>query len=621
MILTLAAFMICAGSIFARDVEISASVNRSTVAPGEEFTYTVTVGSDSGGSLPKPILPSFEEFDDYYGPSTSQSVRFVNGRMSRKLSYTMTLSTMKPGEYTIDPSTITVNGQTWKSDPVTITVTSPGKTATSSGSKPQNAPAPRASVDGLEEYLEGNLFLKTELEKSDPYVGEPLVVSYTLYARKGLPLTSWGFEEPQPQYKNFIKEELYTAERLSFREVKLDGETFNAALVKKMVLVPAKTGKTIIDPVKLKFGIRVKRSRSNRRHPFFNDPFFGDSFFDPFNRNTAAVSVMSSVRELDVKPLPTPKPENFSGTVGNYRMNAKVDRTEISMDELLTLSVRMQGQGAVEGIMQPELPQLEGFDLYETESSVDKNVSADQIGGSKIFDFVLRPTRTGDLEIPSIVTSIFNPVIGEYDTLKTDPVRVTVEKGVAREPVLMGEGVTRKGKDIVEINADINYIKRGAQIEDRQSPLIKKAWFLGLQMLPLLFVLGCYLIMRRRLALESDLGLARRIRAGGAASKRLKAASRAFSAGKDDEFYSELALAVRGFFGDKLNREAHGLTIEELEGLLGEKEIPEQDIRKVTELLENADAARYSPASHSQEEKKKRLEEARSIIREFDKRI
>ena len=121
--------------------------------------------------------------------------------------------------------------------------------------------------------------------------------------------------------------------------------------------------------------------------------------------------------------------------------------------------------------------------------------------------------------------------------------------------------------------------------------------------------------------MESNRGLARRIRAKGVAGKRLKAAERLLSENDPDAFYAELASAFRGFFGDKLNREAPGLTIEALDRLLEEKGFTKEERGGVERLLETADAARYAPASHSREDMQTHFNEAVRIIQNLGKRL
>ena len=188
--------------------------------------------------------------------------------------------------------------------------------------------------------------------------------------------------------------------------------------------------------------------------------------------------------------------------------------------------------------------------------------------------------------------------------------------------IIAGPARASLGESVVEINADINYIKREADLSRiRTKPLIRKGWFLGLQALPFLFLAGAYSVRRRREALEADTGLAKRLRARGLAGRRLKTASRALSQEEDDAFYTELASALRGFFGDKLNREAHGLTIEELSDILEKKGLEGEKIQAVCDLLETADAARYAPSSHAKEVMQKHYNQASDIIQDFSKKL
>jgi hypothetical protein len=608
-----------------QDINFTASVDRTTMSPGEEFAYTIRISSDSVKGLPEPKFPSFADFEILSGPNTSQSFQFINGSMSREIVYTTILRSKRTGEFTIEPALIRAGNKEMKSESIKINVTQTPSQNLPSPLKDENIPSPSTSNEDLKKQLEGNLFFRTEISNKTPYVGEPVVLSYTLYALKGLPLSSVSPTDQVPQYGSFLKEDLYTAQRLSFREVKIDDKIYQAALIKQIILVPTKSGKTTPDPLSLQIVIRAPRQQTrSSRHPFFDDPFFNDSFPDPFGRDMERVLVQSPLTEMDVQPLPAPRPEDFTGTVGDYTISSSVDRRKATMDDLITLSLSLNGTGAVEGVLEPRLPALDGFELYETKAKADKKIVANTLGGSKTFDYVLRPQKSGDLEIPGISYAIFDPKKKSYVNLKTDPIRIAIDAGTARAPLIISgpSPASSSEGELVEINADINYIKRDLRtLHMRRSPLLEAGWFLGLQALPILFVLGSFYFMRRRYVLESDVGLARRLRARGVAGRRLKAASIALSRNNSDAFYTELASALRGYFGDKLNREPHGLTIEELSIMLKDRGIEDEWIKNICDLLETADAVRYTPVSHTPEEMRNHYDQASKIIQEFSKKL
>lgn len=613
------ALFICLTPVFPQDLQISASVDHTNVPPVQEFTYTLRISSDSMKGLPSPQLPSFNDFEVLSGPNTSQSFQYINGAMSRELIYTVILRCLKPGEYTIAPAVVKLGGKEIKSQAIKIVVAQGSSQNIPSSLKGENIPAPSASDANLGKYLEGKIFFRTEVDNKTPYVGQPIVASYTLYILKGLPVSSVNLNEPLPQFKEFLKEDLYSAQHLSFKDVKIEDKIYQTALIKQIILSPTKTGKIILDPMTLIASVRLQRQQSSRsRRSLFDDPFF-----DPFGRNAERVLVPSSVLELDVQPLPTPKPDDFTGTVGDYTLSADVDRNKATMDDLITLFLKLAGKGEVDAALEPKIPPLEGFEVYETKARSEKKITGSVPGGTKTFEYVLRPQKSGDLQIPSIPYSIFNPEKKEYVHLKTDPIQIPVSPGTAKTPLIIsGPAQSGSTSEVVEINADINYIKRGAYLSHtRIVPLIASGWFLGIQSLPVLFVLFCYLLNKRREALESNRGLARRIRAKGVAGKRLKAAARILSANDPDAFYAELASAIRGFFGDKLDREAPGLTIEALDRLLEEKDVAKEDRERIERLLETADAARYAPASHSREDMQSHYDEAVSIIQDLGKRL
>ncbi len=607
----------------AADVNISASVDRSTVAPGEEFAFTIRLsGTQQLGNISDPEFPDLDPFEALYGPNRASSIQIINGQMSSTLTFTLGLRGLKEGTFTIPSVVLRLGNKEYKSNPVNVTVTRSAVGNAPASLKEEGIPAPSTDDPDLKKALAGNLFLRIELDNTEPFVGEPVVASYSLYVKEGVPLVNWNPNLPQPAFREFLKEEIFSANRLSFRQIKVGEDLFNVALVRRLILIPTKTGKVVVEPLNLEVGVRVQ-SRRSRASPFgdpFDDPFFGD----PFGRNTRSVRLASPVVEIDVKPAPTPRPEDYNGTVGQYTLTASMDRLLATTDDLLTLSLTLEGEGAIEGAMEPKLPPLEDFEVYETKARTEKKVTEDRIGGKKIFDFVLRPLKPGKKTIPVVTYSIFNPLQKDYVRLETQPIAVDIASGTAHAPLATtgASEATKNGNGVVELNADIHYIRRDAALErTRAVPLALTGAFWALPGVPLLLLLGAFVFRYRRDAIASDQGLARRLRARGQAARRLRAAAKALACQDVAAFYTELATGVRGFLGDKLNREGRGLTAEEMTLLLEEKGVPGAGIQRVRALLDMADAARYAPSSPDKSRMERDYEEARAIIEEFNKSL
>src|SRR5205085_7008916 len=130
-----------------------------------------------------------------------------------------------------------------------------------------------------------------------------------------------------------------------------------------------------------------------------DDPF-GDFFSDPIFGGGIAMQIAAPAVKLQVKPLPPGAPADFSGTVGNYRLETSTEPAgPISEDDLLTYKIKLEGRGAVEQAITPQLI-LNDFEIVGQTPRTEKDNKPDQLGGTKTFEFVLRPKHAGRLSIP-----------------------------------------------------------------------------------------------------------------------------------------------------------------------------------------------------------------------------
>ena len=106
--------------VYANNIEMYSSVNRTSVALNETLQLTISIKGDSK-SLPYFSVPTLKDFN-IYGSSQSKSMSIVNGQITNTVSYIYTLSPKKEGEYEIPSFKVEHNGQTYETDPIKITV-------------------------------------------------------------------------------------------------------------------------------------------------------------------------------------------------------------------------------------------------------------------------------------------------------------------------------------------------------------------------------------------------------------------------------------------------------------------------------------------------------------------
>ena len=135
---------------------------------------------------------------------------------------------------------------------------------------------------------------------------------------------------------------------------------------------------------------------------------------------------------LTVRPLPLAgRPATFVNAIGSgFSLDVQASRTVVSLGEPVELSIRLRGDGPLTGVSLPSLGGPEG--LPPTRFSVPEGSIAGEIdeqSNSKRFRVTVRVKSADVREIPPIAFSYFDPAAGEYRTVTSEPVALSVGAG------------------------------------------------------------------------------------------------------------------------------------------------------------------------------------------------
>ena len=438
----ISAFIILWGALsFAQDLQITASVDRTRLSVNERMTLSVELSGNDARQVDRPELPDMQGYLQFIGAGgTSQNISIVNGKMSASKTFTFYYLAEKAGSFTIPPVQASFKGNSVKSEPISITIDQAGAGQTPSAEKPA-------------EDMEGNLMVRALVDKKQVFQHEPVHITYRIYARVNV--TSYGISK-LPELTGFWSEEFDMPSRPQTRQQVINGVRYTVADIKRTAVFPTSTGEKTIGPLVLDCEIRVQQ-RSGR------DIF--DSFFDdPFGR-TIHKSISTQPVEIQVKPLPmNNQPEFFSGAVGQYRLDASIDKQQVQTDEAVTLKLSLSGTGNIKMLPLPEPDIPPDFEQYDPKVSQTVNRSGDKITGRKTIEYVLIPRFPGEQKIPPIQFSFFNPETESYETQVTPEFTVQVSPGdeTYRAPVsgLSKEEVKLLGKDIHFIKLESSSFRR-----------------------------------------------------------------------------------------------------------------------------------------------------------------
>ncbi|MBI5207600.1 MAG: protein BatD [Candidatus Firestonebacteria bacterium] len=375
-------------NIYASDISINLTIDKNEITVGEEATLTVII-TGKVRSLPDPNIPQLKEFM-VYSAGRSESISIINGDISSSTSFNYIIVPKKEGQFTIGPISLNYRDKEYKSRELKITVHSQ-----TSGADTYNKNIPDDNIhkqnqDKNEESLQ-DLFIETHVDKKSPYVNEQITLTFAFYQAINLsdtpeyiPASITGFwtEDlpPQRRYYKPIKGKRY-----------LVTELYSA-------LFPTASGEYTIGAAELV---------CNPEDVY--DPF---SFFS--GRPRKSVKLKTKPIKIKVNPLPDKDvPPCFQGAVGNYTLEASVDKTSTRENEPVTLKIVIRGHGNIKTVPDLELPPEidENFKKYKSNSSVNVTKNNYNVQGEKTFEFILVPIKSGDISIPQIKFSYFSPNI------------------------------------------------------------------------------------------------------------------------------------------------------------------------------------------------------------------
>ncbi len=572
-------------------VQLNAHLNRASATLDDNVTYTVSISGESAGD---PEFPDFNGFQILTGPMTSTSISIVNGQMSQSASYSFVLLPMQAGDLTIQPTKINQGGQVFASNPVTLRVIdrqgpAPANPPHQQGPHVQGpgGPPPGHAGDSSQQQEPGDdIFIRVTPDKQEAFIGEQVTLTYELFFRANLANVSF---RQQPTTTGFWSEDLNSPRQLDVRETVLNGKKFQTALLRRIAVFPTTAGDLTVGPLIVQLDVRSQR---RGRDPF--DPFFSSPFDDMFGRTQTIVRQSESVV---VRALPLPeagRPADFSGAVGRFGIKAETDKTTVKTNDAFTLKVTLGGEGTLQPAKDLEFPAIEGVKEYAPQKKDVTGIQDLRFVSERSYEYILQPREVGQLTIPPIKFSYFDPVARAYKTIRSTPFIMNIAQGEA-EPVAQ-QGLAIGKEEVTLLGMDVRYnkpvperLRLGPHLDQRPSVW---AGFV----LPPLLISVFWLYQRRRDRFMVDRRYARSMKAWKRARKHLSLARKYQHKGAARESLEHLRLTVLGYIADKLNVPEAGMTAGGLDDLLAARAAPAAMRQSVREFLTSVDFAMFAPS-------------------------
>jgi hypothetical protein len=398
-------------------VSVKLVPDRAEVSVADSFRLTVSI-EGARKSDDDPVLRGMEDFS-VTPAGRSSRVKIVNGEMSAGIDYNYVARPRKKGEHRIGPAEVAVDGQSYRSGTVKLTVVEDAASAGENGEAP--------------------IFLRASLARDRVYAGERTL--YTLRLHHRLRVSDIDLDLPQSgdvSFQQFGNPREYRGT--------YEGRAYDILEVRYMVQ-PRKAGLYALRPAVMDMVVYQPHERSRR-------DFFG-SRFSSSGRPFRAAGEALELTVLD--PPAEGRPSDYSGLVGSFTVRSSLDPPVVAAGESATLTVTVSGRGNVKRIPDLELPPVEGIKVYADEPKLEVGLGEEGVRGTKTMKWALVPQGEGKYEIPVPGLSFFDSEAERYRPARPEVLTLEATAGGAvDQPVKpAGEGPETAPAAVEEVGRDI----------------------------------------------------------------------------------------------------------------------------------------------------------------------
>ena len=540
---------------------LEAYVNQTNISTDDYIKFTIKSNERIGLSN-----LSFKDFIIRQGPFTSSSSQttIINGKFEHVKEYSSTfiLSPKQHGELVIESIQATYDDETYKTKPITITV-SKGKT-----NKVVPSTNPSTSNQNNSKF-----FARLITPKKQLYLGENILLEYKIYAStyhiRNLEITD--YELPM---SNDIWTELLEPKNNQWKEQieVINGVQYRVFTLKKEIISPQKTGEITITPFEVKTLV-------NR---------------DFFNRGQQK-KLKSNALNLKVKPLPPNPPPSFNGQVGrNYKLKVDIKKTELNVDDPLDINLEISGNGNLKQLELPNLDLPQDLEKYPEEIKSNIKVNVNGISGKKKLHQLVIPRFHGSYEIPSVSFTYFDLNKKKYKTLYHPSTTIQVAKSekTATNATLNFERPQQD--EVITINENIRHIKTDTKLFDFSNPIFGSSYYwLLLSVSPLLLVLSLFFLSNREKFSNSEKALIKQLNKE--TQTHLVKAENNLSNKDYDSFYKEIYMLWTSFISKKYIIDIAEMNRSTIHETLKNNQIEGELIDELDKILTYCEMAQYSP--------------------------
>lgn len=384
---------------FSRAVEVAAALEASEVNPGDGVIYTIQI---QGGQTQQLEFPEIKNLTVHFR-GQQQMINMLNGRTESVQTFQYIIGSHTPGIYNIPAIPLTIAGQTYSTQALTLKVID-------DGTAPQVA-KPKADTPDKASLLTLELAAP---ERQHAYISEIVPVIIRAWFPPDAKLQQLG--GIQPVSKGFTLHNV--SQQAQQNQEMRDGKPY-IALTWFGGISATKAGKQDVSvATEAVFQVADDSQPSLRMRNRPSMRIGGTAI-------AKEVTLTSANLPIEVRALPSEgKPENFSGAVGDFQFDGIEIPQQWKTGEPQKVALRIKGRGNF-AIMQA--PPLTPVDLWNTYPGQDRFTPGDEasFSGNKIFQYNAIPRKAGNFPV-TFTLHYFDPDKGSYQSLQSPTQTIAV---------------------------------------------------------------------------------------------------------------------------------------------------------------------------------------------------
>ncbi|MCP4448445.1 MAG: protein BatD [Myxococcales bacterium] len=593
-LLSLFALLFAPSSARAEKPIFKLAISPSEVSLGDTVTATVTIeipGLVGPDRYWHPSAAEFKQIDSQIKRSTVTTIDPMVGQQLKTIEvYRYVLKPETTGRLAIGPAKMRYQGEDRETRERFVRVRANGFAGTKAvgightDSEGLDAPGylpPKGPRD--------DMFLYAVCDKSSAWVGEQFTVSWLLFTRAEV----IRYEPTPPKLSALWSERLFEPrEFFRYSDARIGEKDYVVALVSKRAFFATKPGRLTV--AALRANIATVATAMGRGQ-----------------------SIASNEVSLEIRALPQPAPQGFDPSyVGEFRVGASVDRNLLRVGEALTLSVRVEGQGAMRRTRAPRLA-FPGFKFDEPRDFQEEDTtSGNVVSGRRLYRYWTTPGKGGEQSIPAISLAYFSPSEGRYQFASTSAIGLTVE----------GDPTALRRASELELSAALDRdIRLLSTTEDVQSRVLvdfyRQRWFWYFLFSPPLAFLVVVVALRIRKRIQSETPRTRQRRARARAKEHFKIAAIHLRGERSAKFYGELSQALHAHLEVLLGKGTRSMRREPMSEFLGKRGVEKATLRKLLDSLDAFDREQFAPSSIEPEVMREALVTAEELLVAIDSQV